>query len=90
MNQFINYERLSDIEKGKLASIVDYEIHGRNQSHHSEFINRLESLGLRKGSQIEVLHNAGNGPIMLRTSGTRIALGRGMGKKIFVKKLESE
>lgn len=88
MNKPDDIISLSNLEKGKHASIIDYEGHGHHHSHNSEFINRLENLGLRIGSEIEVLHNAGNGPVMLKTSGTRLALGRGMSHRIIVKKTE--
>lgn len=49
-----------------------------------EFLSRMASLGLTKGSAVKVLQNYGKGPIIVLVRNTRIALGRGEAGKILV------
>ena len=46
---------------------------------------RLATLGLRKGDEVEVITNRGAGQLVVAVNGTRLALGRGIAKKIMVK-----
>jgi len=46
---------------------------------------RLATIGLRKGDEVEVITNNGQGQLVVAVSGTRLALGRGIAKKIMVK-----
>jgi len=46
---------------------------------------RLATMGLRKGDQVEVITNRGAGQLVVAVNGTRLALGRGIAKKIMVK-----
>lgn len=46
---------------------------------------RLATLGLRKGDEVEVVTNSGSGQLVVAVNGTRLALGRGIAKKIMVK-----
>ncbi len=56
----------------------------------SDFSSRLAGMGLAKGAHIEILQNAGRGPVLVRTHETRIALGRGEALKILVEKMSDE
>lgn len=46
---------------------------------------RLATIGLRKGDEVEVITNSGAGQLVVAVNGTRLALGRGIAKKIMVK-----
>ena len=46
---------------------------------------RLATIGLRKGDEVEVITNSGAGQVVVAVNGTRLALGRGIAKKIMVK-----
>jgi Fur family ferric uptake transcriptional regulator len=46
---------------------------------------RLAALGMRKGDEVEVITNAGEGQIVVAVNATRLALGRGIAQKIKVK-----
>jgi len=45
---------------------------------------RLTSMGLNRGAEVEVIKTSGPGPLIVASGETRIALGAGMAKKIFV------
>lgn len=47
---------------------------------------RVEDMGLRVGKMVEVLRNAGRGPILLKVDESRIAIGRGIAMKIMVRR----
>ncbi len=51
-----------------------------------EFQNRVISMGLNVGSDIEVIHTAGRraGPVLVARGPTRLAIGHGMADKIEV------
>ena len=46
---------------------------------------RLTTIGLRKGDEVEVRTNSGQGQLVVAVNGMRLALGRGIAKKIMVK-----
>lgn len=46
---------------------------------------RLATMGLRKGDEVEVITNSGAGQLVVAVNGMRLALGRGIAKKIMVK-----
>jgi len=46
---------------------------------------RLATLGLRKGDEVEVITNNGQGQLVIAVNATRLAMGRGLAKKILVK-----
>jgi len=54
----------------------------------NEFASRLAAMGLSIGSTFEVMQNRGHSPVLVRTRGTRIALGRGEAQKILVVELQ--
>ncbi len=46
---------------------------------------RLATIGLRKGDEVEVITNSGQGQLVIAVNATRLALGRGISRKIMVK-----
>ena len=46
---------------------------------------RLANMGLRKGDEVEVVTNTGAGQLVVAVNRTRLALGRGIAKKILVR-----
>jgi Fur family ferric uptake transcriptional regulator len=46
---------------------------------------RLASMGLRRGDEVEVITNRGEGQLVVAVNATRLAMGRGLAKKIMVK-----
>ena len=59
--------------RGRIAAIDG----GRN------LLRRLLGLGLRVGSEIQVLHHRGRG-VVIATAGNRIALGAGVAEKLAI------
>lgn len=51
---------------------------------------RLISLGITPGSQIQVLHNWGSGPVIVEVHGARLALGRGQAARVAVQPLADD
>ena len=49
------------------------------------FASRLAGMGLTVGVGLEVLHNAGRGPVLIRVRETRLALGRGEAARVLVR-----
>jgi len=50
-----------------------------------QMLQRLASMGITQGDEIEVIQNTFTGPITVRARDSRIAIGHGMSHKIFVK-----
>lgn len=48
--------------------------------------NRLASMGICEGKELNVVKNSGEGPVVIDVEGSRFAIGRGMAQKITVKK----
>jgi ferrous iron transport protein A len=71
---------LSDLPLGARGRIA--EIRGGRQLAH-----RLQGLGLRVGSEVEMLHRRGSG-VVVSVGATRVALGGGVVEKLFVVPLE--
>lgn len=46
---------------------------------------RLATLGMRKGDEVEIITNSGEGQLVVAVNATRLALGRGIAQKIMVK-----
>ena len=71
-------KNLIQVDKGKNIRVVKIE-GGR------EFRERAESMGLRVGVSIKkVSAQVMNGPITIQIGNSKVALGRGMAKKIWV------
>jgi len=47
---------------------------------------RLNELGLVPGTKIEMVNKINSGPVMIRVKGSKLALGRGMATKVYIKK----
>jgi len=54
-----------------------------------EMTRRLLGLGLRVGSEVEILHRRGGG-VVVSTGENRIALGAGVAERILVEVIEAE
>jgi len=50
------------------------------------FLKKLKEMGILPGSILEVLQNNG-GPVMLGLGNSKVALGQGIAKKIYVKEV---
>lgn len=46
----------------------------------------LEDMGFRPGQHVEMITNRGRGPVVVRLEESRIALGRGIAMKIYVRR----
>ena len=46
---------------------------------------KLSEMGLLPGEKIKILNNSGLGPVTISIKGSRLALGHGLAKKIFVR-----
>lgn len=80
MNYMNNIEpkRLTDICTGAAAVVEKIEGGGA-------FKEKLISMGILPGKEIEVLSARKNGPVVIKISDTRLALGHGMAVKIHVR-----
>ena len=73
---------LNDLKKNEVFKIIDFDESCGN------FKERLRDLGIHKGQIGQILNKSFFGPIEIDIDGTKLAIGRGMSKKIFVKKFE--
>jgi ferrous iron transport protein A len=72
------------------------EIKGRHRGFHGcigrgdavDEKTRIADMGIRVGKYIEIIHNAGKGPLIVKIDESRIAIGRGIAMKIFVRRIE--
>ncbi len=70
--------RLTTIESGK--SVILLYIDGGYGSQ-----KKLLDMGLIPGESIKIINNSGLGSLTVNIKGSRLALGRGLAEKIFVK-----
>ena len=82
MNKRVKLLSLADLKSGDVFKIVDFDKSCGN------FKYRLQDLGIHKGQMGQVLSKSLFGPIEVEIDDRKIALGRGMSKKIYVKKFE--
>lgn len=80
---------LAFMKEGEKGEIVDFACKCRRGSRNGGRENQVMTLGLRSGKSIEMLANRGHGPLVVLLDETRIALGRGMAMKIFVRRKEA-
>jgi len=73
---------LAELKKGDVFKIVDFDKSCGNFKH------RLNDLGISKGQIGQIINKSIFGPVEVDIEGRKLALGRGMTKKIFVKKFE--
>jgi len=78
----MNKLTLANLKKSDVFKIVDFDESCKN------FKNRLYSLGISKNQMGQVVNKSFLGPMEIDINGKKIALGRGMSKKIYVKKFE--
>ena len=45
---------------------------------------QIEDIGIRKNDRVQILQNSKSGPIILMKNNLRVAIGRGMSKKITI------
>lgn len=48
-------------------------------------VRRLSDLGFVKGTKVRIMVSSGSGPLLVEIKGSRIAIGRGVAMKIFVR-----
>lgn len=74
--------------KGKAISLIDmslgktaivYQIVGGHGA-----CKRLNELGLIPGAKVELVNRINSGPVMIRVKGSKLALGRGLARKVMV------
>ena len=73
---------LNDLKKNDVFKITDFDDSCGN------FKYRLQDLGIHKGQMGQVLNKSFFGPVEIEIDARKIAIGKGMSKKIFVKKFE--
>jgi ferrous iron transport protein A len=49
------------------------------------FIDKLASMGIYIGTELKIVKDGKNGPLIIAVGNTRIGLGQGMARRIFVK-----
>ena len=77
-NSDMEVETLIQVSKGRNMRIVKIE-------GGKSFQEKAESLGLRVGVQVKKLSTqVMNGPVTIQIGSSKVALGRGMAKKILV------
>lgn len=54
-----------------------------------KFKRRIADLGLISGTQVHVVNASTVGPIIIEVKGTRLAIGQGMARRIFVEPISS-
>jgi len=85
------YGLCSDCLKERVALMPLTHAHEGEHGIIEEFLGgtgaqlRLATLGLRRGDQVEVITNSGEGQVVVAINQTRLAMGRGIANKIMVK-----
>ncbi len=74
----IECRRLTDIGTDSPVTVDRFEGCGA-------FKEKLISMGILPGKEIEILSSRKNGPVVIRVNDTRLALGYGMARKIYIK-----
>jgi len=82
-------KRLSELKPGESGVIVSIQAltnHRHRRRHSWGFQKRLEDMGLTPGTRIKVVRSAPfHGPIEIHVRGSRLAIGRGMAKRILMR-----
>jgi Fe2+ transport system protein FeoA len=73
---------LANLKKNDVFKIIGFDRSCGN------FKQRLLDLGIAKGQIGQIINKSFFGPIEVDIEGRKLALGRGMSKKIYVKKFE--
>ncbi len=82
MNKIEYKQSLNELKSGDVFKIVGFDESCRN------FKQRLTDLGIHKGQLGQIINKSFFGPIEIDVDGRKIAIGRGMAKKIKVRKFE--
>ncbi len=53
-------------------------------------LGRASDMGLRSGQRVRVLSNTGDGPVLVKVKGSRIAIGRALAHQVFVSIAEGD
>lgn len=77
---------LAFMAEGEKAEIISLRPPLAGGGKCPDCMEHLKDMGLRPGKQIEMLTNSGGGPLLLKVDESRIALGRGMAMKIYVRR----
>lgn len=76
------------LSRGEKAKIVEVgETKERSNGNMANHIYHAEDMGLRTGHIIEMLHNGGRGPLLVKVDESRIAISREMAMMIIVKRM---
>lgn len=75
------------LKVGEAAVIEEIFLRGNIDKKYG---SRLESMGFRVGSKVTVLNNEGRGPVVVMVGNSRVALARGIAKKIMIKKIKEK
>jgi Fe2+ transport system protein FeoA len=82
-------KRLSELKPGESGVIVSIQAltnHRLRRRHSWGFQKRLEDMGLTPGTRIKVVRSAPfHGPIEIHVRGSRLAIGRGMARRILLR-----
>jgi len=70
------------VQEGEKVEIIDFVQKGKG------LFGRLKYMGVFAGKIVEVVSNQGRGPLLLKIDETRIAIGRGMAMKIWVRRVQ--
>ena len=77
------------LSSGERAEVVEMKTRCKRPSDKKEHhLCHAEDMGLREGNVVEMLNNEGRGALLVKVDETRIAIGRGMAMKIYVRRLE--
>jgi ferrous iron transport protein A len=77
---------LAFLEEGAQAEIISLREQLAGGTKCPDCMEHLMDMGLRPGKQVEMLANSGAGPLLLKVDESRIAFGRGMAMKIYVRR----
>jgi Fe2+ transport system protein FeoA len=85
----LRLSNLRDGESGIITSIGISRGRGRGEDRRARrgwgFRKRLEDMGLTPGTKVTVVKSAPfNGPLEVHVRGSRLAIGRGMARRIFI------
>ena len=72
---------LSEVPEGQVVRVVGVRA-------GLGLTSRLTAMGVVPGTDILMVNNRGAGPAVVEVRGTRLALGRGMTRRVLVRRLE--
>ena len=76
---------LSSLREGESGVIAFINVDHKGRGKSWGFVKRLMDMGLTPGTKVTVIKSAPfRGPIEICVRGSRLALGRGMAKRIFM------